>query len=246
MSTTDVSKSHSAKDLIEALSTARSRARVQLHLLSLDARDSWHELESKIDTMQSQLENDSDRLSASAAKKVRELTQAVKELLQQHGGVAELAIPAARVMRPVQTCRPSDTLNDAARLMWELDCGAVPVVNDAGSLVGILTDRDICMAVYTRGQSLSAYSVESAMATDVATATATEPLETITRLMRQRRVRRVPIVDHGRLVGIVSLADIARHLESDGGCSAVASLELARTLVAVSEPARGAASAAAE
>jgi len=246
MNTTDVSKAHSAKDLIEALSTARSRARVQMHLLSLDARDSWHELESKIETMQSQLEHDSDRLSGSAAKKVRELTQAVKELLQQNGGVAELAVRAARVMRPAQTCRPSDTLNDAARLMWELDCGAVPVVNDAGSVVGMLTDRDICMAVYTRGQTLSAFSVESAMASDVATAAANDPLETITRLMRQRRVRRVPIVDDGRLVGIVSLADIARHLESDGGFSAVASLELARTLAAVSESARGAASAAAE
>lgn len=244
--TTDVSKSHSAKELIDALATARARARVQLHLLSLDARDSWRELESKIDAMQAKVESDGDRLSASAAKKVRELTQSVKELLQQNGGIADLAIPAAQVMHPAQTCRPSDSLNEAARLMWELDCGAVPVVNDAGSLVGIITDRDLCMAVYTRGQSLAAFSVESAMATDVATAAPTDPLETIARLMRQRQVRRIPIVEHGRLVGIVSLADIARHLESEDGFSAVLGLELSRTLASVSEPAHRVASAAAE
>jgi len=244
--TTDVSKSHSAKELIDALATARARASVQLHLLSRDARDSWRELESKIDAIQVKLENDGDRLSASAAKKVRELTHSVKELLHQSGGIAELATPVAEVMRPAQTCRPGDSLNEAARLMWELDCGAVPVVNDAGRLVGIITDRDICMAAYTRGKSLPAFSVESAMATEVATAALTDPLETITRLMRQRRVRRVPVVDRGRLVGIVSLADIARHFESEDGVSAVLGLELARTLAAVSEPAHGVASAAAE
>lgn len=69
MNTNEASKSPSAKELIEALATARARARIQLHLLSLDARDSWHELESKIDTMQAKIENDGERLSASAAKK---------------------------------------------------------------------------------------------------------------------------------------------------------------------------------
>lgn len=149
-------------------------------------------------------------------------------------------------MRPAQSCRPSDPLNEAARLMWELDCGAVPVVNEAGKLVGIITDRDICMAAYTRGQPLSALSVQSAMAADVATATPTDPLETIARLMRQRQIRRVPIVDHGHLVGMVSLADIARYLEVDAGFSAVLGVELAHTLAAVSEPGHRAAHAAAE
>jgi CBS domain-containing protein len=52
----------------------------------------------------------------------------------------------------VKTCRPSDLLNAAARIMWEEDCGCVPVVGDDNQLVGMLTDRDICMATYTRNQ----------------------------------------------------------------------------------------------
>lgn len=246
MNTTATAQSRSAKELIEALSTARDRARVQLHLLSLDARDSWHELESKIDNLQAKIESDGERLGESAAKRVHELTRAAKDLLRQNGGIAELATPAAKLMRPAQSCRPNDSLNDAARLMWDIDCGAVPVVNDAGSLVGIVTDRDICMAAYTRGQSLSASSVESAMATDVVTASPKDPLETIANLMRKHQIRRVPIVDNGRLVGILSLADIARYLQAEAGFSAVLCVELAHTLSAISEARHQATSAAAE
>lgn len=246
MNTADTIKSRSAKELIDALATARARAHVQLHLLSLDARDNWHELESRIDALQGKIESNGGRLGVSATKKVRELTHAVHELLQQNGGVTELATPAARLMRPVQSCQPTESLNAAARLMWELDCGAVPVVNEAGKLVGMVTDRDLCMAVYTRGQPLSAFSVDSVMAVNVAAASPDDSLETLMRLMRQRRVRRVPIVDDGRLVGIVTLADIAQHLEVEGGQSALLALELARTLSAITDPRPAAVSAAAE
>ena len=246
MNTTETMKARSSKELIEALSTARDRARVQLHLLSLDARDSWHELESKIDNLQAKIENDSERLGESAAKKVHELTRAAKDLLKQNGGIAELTLPAAKLMRSAQSCRPNDSLSDAARLMWELDCGAVPVVNDAGSVVGVITDRDICMAAYTRGQPLSASTVESAMATDVVTASPRAALETIASLMRNHQIRRVPIVDNGHLVGIISLADVARYLQAEAGFSAVLSVELAHTLSAICEPHHRETSAAAE
>lgn len=234
MTTIEAPSFHSSRELIDALATARDRARVQLHLLSLDARDSWHELESKIDNLQANLENDGDRLTESATKKVRELTRSVKEMLQQHGAVAELATPAEKLMRPAHACRASDTLNEAARLMWEFDCGAVPVVNDEGRLVGIITDRDICMAAYTRGQTLSDSTVESVMATHVTVVAPKDTLEAIIVLMKQRQVRRIPVVDEGHLVGIVSLADIARHLETESG--PVLALDLARTLKAISEP----------
>lgn len=246
MTTSGGTKAHSAKELIEALSTARARAQVQLHLLSLDARDSWHELESRIDNLQAKIETDGERLGASATKTVRELTHAVKDLLQQNGGVAELATPAASLMRPARSCLPTDSLNEAARLMWEFDCGAVPVVDEAGTVVGIITDRDICMATYTRGQPLAGLSVASTMATDIAVASPRDSLETVAQLMRRRQVRRVPIVENGRLLGIVSVADIARHLEAESGASSVLGVELAHTLSAISSPHRETPSAAAE
>ena len=65
--------------------------------------------------------------------------------------------------RDVRTCRREDVLVEAARIMWENDCGSVPVVDAQRHVVGMITDRDICMAAYTRGQRLADMTVESAM-----------------------------------------------------------------------------------
>ena len=54
------------------------------------------------------------------------------------------------------TCSVSDMANEAARIMWDRDCGSVPVIDAAGHVVGIVTDRDICMAAYFQGRPLSA------------------------------------------------------------------------------------------
>lgn len=54
----------------------------------------------------------------------------------------------------VETCRLDDTLDRPAAIMWERDCGVVPVVDDESRIVGMLTDRDICMAAYTQGRPL--------------------------------------------------------------------------------------------
>ena len=55
----------------------------------------------------------------------------------------------------VSCCHPGDTLERAAELMWQHDCGCVPVVDEGSHVVGMITDRDVCMAAYTRGVSLS-------------------------------------------------------------------------------------------
>jgi CBS domain-containing protein len=110
-----------------------------------------------------------------------------------------------------QTCEPDDSLNRAAQIMWETDCGCVPVVNDRSQVVGVLTDRDICVAAYTQGKPLSEIPVSSALPhrkpvqcrddTDLAVAEA---------LMGDNGVRRLPVVDkRGRLVGVLSLKDLA-------------------------------------
>ena len=63
----------------------------------------------------------------------------------------------------VYSCHVNDHLGTAAKLMWEHDCGVVPVVNDDGRAIGMLTDRDICMAAFTQGRVLTDLGVQQAM-----------------------------------------------------------------------------------
>jgi CBS domain-containing protein len=121
-----------------------------------------------------------------------------------------VTLRAAQVMSSVvASCRPDHTLHDAVHLMWERDCGSIPVVDEEGRLLGIVTDRDASMACYTSAQPLHAIQVGWIMTRTIEACAADEILPEIELRMRARRVRRIPVVDQGRLVGIVSLNDIA-------------------------------------
>jgi hypothetical protein len=82
--------------------------------------------------------------------------------------------------RATKFCAPEDSLNRAAQIMWEDRCGAVPVVDKQFRPIGFLTDRDICMAAYTQGKTLSAMRVDTAMAQKVFFCNASDDLETAT------------------------------------------------------------------
>ena len=140
----------------------------------------------------------------------------------------------------LETCRADDTLNRAAQIMWEHDCGAAPVVDNEGHVVGILTDRDICMAAYTQGRPLSEISVSSACSRSVRTCKVDESLESAEAIMAAERVRRIPVVDHdGKICGILSLGDLARRVHEPTHKPDGLSYEnIAVTVAAVSEPAR--------
>ncbi len=112
--------------------------------------------------------------------------------------------------RDVKVCGPRDSLNRAAQIMWEHACGAVPVVDEKSRPVGFLTDRDVCMAAYTQGKPLVALRVDGAMARKVVSCRAEDDLNSAAQVMRQNRVRRLPVTDsHGTLVGLLSLDDLA-------------------------------------
>jgi len=140
--------------------------------------------------------------------------------------------------RDVATVTPNETLEQAAQLMWEADCGAIPVVDGGGMVVGIVTDRDVAMATLIQGRLLSEIPVMSIAAPEPCIAREDEPVELVESLMRNHQVRRVPIVDHEqRLVGIVSLNDIARHARHDGTHHDALSPEVvASTLAAICTP----------
>jgi predicted transcriptional regulator len=172
--------------------------------------------------------------SENALRRVKELTVAVKELLRDAQGKGEFSHPVRTIMKESPaTCSPDDTLRRAAEILWNTDCGMVPVVEGDGRLVGVVTDRDICMASFFRDQPIAALDVGSTMSRDLHTARPDDSIETIVHLMADKQTRRVPLVEDGRLVGIVALADVARHvktLESSSACRM-----LAHTLAAISE-----------
>lgn len=132
-------------------------------------------------------------------------------------------------------CTTSDHLTRAAQIMWERDCGVVPVLDEAGRLAGILTDRDACMAAYTQGRPLHEISVADAMSKVVTTIGPDAGIRDALDLMRRKEVRRLPVVDaQGRLVGILSMADFARAVQRDAGRSAPSRDAVAETLAGVS------------
>jgi CBS domain-containing protein len=136
---------------------------------------------------------------------------------------------------PVVSAPIESTLGLVARLMWEYDCGIVPIVDDRGRLAGVITDRDVCMAAYTQGQPLGAMAVTSAMAKDVVSCRATDTLESVQKRMRDYQVRRVPVVDAAnRPIGIISLNDIAQRLA--GEKRGAADRALVQTLAIVGRP----------
>ena len=110
----------------------------------------------------------------------------------------------------VRTCRPSDTLSQAAQVMWESDLGCLPVVDEDARLIGMVTDRDLAMAAHFRGAPLWAVSVADAMAKTVYTCGPGDKLRQAARLMSQHQLRRLPVVDRdGRLIGMVGISSLA-------------------------------------
>jgi len=142
--------------------------------------------------------------------------------------------------RDVKTCTADDSLDVAARAMWENDCGCVPVVDADGGVIGMLTDRDICMAAYTQGAALSALQVGPSMATTVYSCKPKDSPATAENLMRTHRIRRLPVIGaNGRLVGILSLNDLAREagrVHSGKSKAAVQARDVSDTLAAICTP----------
>ena len=125
--------------------------------------------------------------------------------------VKELMTPDAKAIWLTQS------LSDAAKEMWENDCGALPIVKDGHKVVGMITDRDICMATAMRDRNPSAISVEEVMSRTVYAAEAEEDIEQALQTMREHKVRRLPVLNlEGELQGIVSMNDIVLKAKGNG------------------------------
>ena len=143
--------------------------------------------------------------------------------------------------KDVATCGPNDPLNQAAQLMWERDCGFVPVVEspERRRVVGVVTDRDACMAAYTRGQSLPEIRVGDVMSTRIRACKPSDDLATAEETMREAQVHRLPVVDDAdQLLGVISLADISREAARQTGSRSreVTPAEIGETVARIRQP----------
>lgn len=141
-----------------------------------------------------------------------------------------------QMTKNVTTCKTGDSLARAAKLLWDHDCGCVPVVGHLGRVLGMITDRDICMAALITGKSLAELRVRDAMARDIATMRASESTHEAEMVMRNRRVRRLPVLDdQNRLIGLLCCNDLVRWVDDGGanGTTAEDAVHLLRTLATV-------------
>ncbi len=123
----------------------------------------------------------------------------------------------SRLMRrDAWCCALGGSLVEPARLMWDHDVGFIPIVEpEGGALVGVLTDRDICMAAYTQGRGLHDIPIESVMQREVQVCREEDDLENVQALMREHGLRRLPVVDDARrVIGVISVNDLAREADA--------------------------------
>ena len=114
--------------------------------------------------------------------------------------------------RNAKSLAPSDTVRTAAEMMRENNIGAIPVV-DAGRLVGIITDRDLVLRALAEGMDAGA-PIGPISSTDVVCGSTEMSVPDAASLMSQKQIRRLPVVDGTRLVGIVSIQDVAQNADT--------------------------------
>jgi len=145
--------------------------------------------------------------------------------------------------KDVRTCKPGDSLSDAAQLMWDGDCGCIPVVSDDGSkrVIGMVTDRDICMATHFRGFRPPEVPVGDVMSTSVRAVGPSEDLGDAEAIMCDAQLRRLPVVDENQqLMGVLSLADLAQEADRKRKSKQppITEQEIGDTLTAICAPRR--------
>jgi CBS domain-containing protein len=136
----------------------------------------------------------------------------------------------------VEACSPEQDLGAAATIMWERDCGSVPVVDNERKVVGMITDRDICMAVATRNKLASEIKVGEVISGNVYACAPDDKLRDALETMQSAQLRRLPVVDaSGVLHGILSINDVILHSDKGRSKKHISHKEVMETLKALSE-----------
>ncbi|HEY1273332.1 MAG TPA: CBS domain-containing protein [Thermoleophilaceae bacterium] len=110
---------------------------------------------------------------------------------------------------------PQQTVTEAAQRLAELDVGAMPVCGEDEQVQGMITDRDIVVKVLAQGKNPSSTTVADLGGGEPATIGPDDSADDALRTMTDRKVRRLPVVEDGKVIGIVSQADIATHVDEE-------------------------------
>lgn len=130
----------------------------------------------------------------------------------------------------------TESLADAAKLMWENDCGVLPIIKDGRKVIGMITDRDICMAVAMRDTNPSGVSVEEVMTGQVYSVNPEDDVNQALQAMQKHKIRRMPVVNpEGELEGMLSLNDIVLNAKSTdaAGSDSLDYVEVVKTYQAI-------------
>jgi CBS-domain-containing membrane protein len=112
----------------------------------------------------------------------------------------------------------TESLADAAKLMWEKDCGVLPIIKDGRRVIGMITDRDICMAAAMKDRNPSGISVEEVMTGQVYAVNPEDNIDQALQAMQEHKIRRLPVVSsEGELEGILSMNDVVLRARSLDG-----------------------------
>ena len=114
---------------------------------------------------------------------------------------------------PAECLAPDETLVDAARMFSKYDVGSMPVV-DGDTLVGVITDRDIIVEGVAKNLDLADTLISKIMSKNVVTVDVTDDALAVARVLADKQIRRVPVVDGDRVVGVVSQADVALEIDN--------------------------------
>lgn len=127
-----------------------------------------------------------------------------------------MAQPVREIMaQDLRTVSAGDSVADAAKTMRDADIGDVLVLKDDETLCGLVTDRDIAIRAVAEGRDPKGTTVDEICTHDVTTITADKDAEDAAKIMRERTVRRLPVVEDGRPVGMVSIGDLAIERDPD-------------------------------
>ncbi|MFI0454085.1 CBS domain-containing protein [Actinomadura sp. 6N118] len=123
---------------------------------------------------------------------------------------------ARDIMHPGAECiGEDDSLRDAARKMRELDVGSLPICGNDDKLHGIITDRDIVVGCVARGKDPAKVKAGEFGQQRLHMVSATDDADAVVRMMERHQIRRVPVIENKRLVGMISEADLAQHLPEE-------------------------------
>ena len=118
--------------------------------------------------------------------------------------------------KPVATCRLDTNLAEATALMWENNCGILPVLNETGELAGVVTDRDLCIALGTRECSIRRIMRTGCRQRQIQVCKASDDIHSALWSMSEGKIRRLPVVnDDAMLEGIVSMDDVVLNAQHD-------------------------------